>query len=282
MLKNSLGNPTAALMLAAGLAAGLAASVSMTGCEESGVTTTSTASDEADHDHDHDGEDHDHEDGDHEHGDDEAGDPEPAEPEADEPEEPADDEPAEPEPGDADDSESDEIGLGIGTSAPDATLFDAEGSEVALTSFYENGPVVVVFYRGGWCTYCNQSLAAWQSQIDSLTEAGGTLVAISPEKPDETATTQEKAAASFTILSDANFEAADGFKLRFRLEENTITAYRGYGIDLAEHNANGEWELPHSGTFVIDRDGVIRWASASEDYSVRPDPAEVIAFVAML
>lgn len=167
-------------------------------------------------------------------------------------------------------------GLAVGEHAPDAKLADAAGKSVELSAIIKDGPVIVVFYRGGWCPFCTKHLAQWTHHADELKQLGVTFVAISPEKPEELAKTAEKNGLKFRMLCDTSMDAAKGFKLAFDMDEKTVTKYKGYGMDLAKSNAIGAWTLPHPATFVIDTDGVVRYASASKDYTKRADPKEAI------
>lgn len=172
------------------------------------------------------------------------------------------------------------LGLKVGDKAPAAlTLKNAKGESVALSSLMGKGPVVVTFYRGGWCPFCNGALKAWQEKLPELEKAGGTLVAITPETPDNAAKTTETDKLTYTVLSDSDESALKAFKVGFEMDAATQTKYKGYGIDLAKHNASGQWKLPHPGTFVINPSGVITYASVSKDYTKRADPAEAIAAV---
>ena len=171
------------------------------------------------------------------------------------------------------------IGLAVGDKPADAIVLDIDGSEVALSSLYAEGPLVVTFYRGGWCPYCTTALTEWQGKLEELEAAGGRLIALTPDKPGNAGDTMAKNDLGFEIYSDASFAAADAFKLRFALAPETKTRYEGYGIDLATSNASGTWELPHPGTYVLDSTGVIRYAWVQEDFRVRASPDDVIAAV---
>jgi len=155
-------------------------------------------------------------------------------------------------------------------------LRTVENESVEFSSLYAKQPVVVVFYRGGWCPYCTKSLGAWDARMHDVRDLGATFVAITPEKPDYTQKTEAEKVPGMTILSDPAGELAKKFGLLFSLDDGTITKYKGYGIDLAERNVDGEWNLPHPGTFIIDTQGVIRFASVNPDYRVRPSPDEII------
>ena len=171
------------------------------------------------------------------------------------------------------------LGLQVGAEAPAAQLMTAQGETIQLASLYSDGPVVVTFYRGGWCPYCTGALAEWQDKLGELGAAGGTLVALTPDKPELTTETSAKENLGFVIYSDHEFQAADAFRVRFSLDEGTVTRYKGFGIDLAESNASGDWDLPHPGTFVINSDGEIVYAWVSSDFRTRANPDEVIAAV---
>lgn len=173
-------------------------------------------------------------------------------------------------------------GLRVGDVAPGASVLDARGHTVDLASMYADGPVVVTFYRGGWCPFCTRALARWQAKLPELTAAGGNFVALTPERPDAAAATAAKTRATYAVFTDPAHEAAKAFKVHFTVDDATRKAYAGYGIDLAKNNGSGTWELPAPATFVIDRAGVVRWAFADWDYTKRADPDDVIAAVRAL
>jgi peroxiredoxin len=137
--------------------------------------------------------------------------------------------------------------------------------------------VILTFYRGGWCPFCTKALAGWEGRMDEVEALGATFVAITPESPDNAASTGAKHAPSMTILSDPHHEASRNFHLSFNLPEDTKTKYKGYGIDLEKSNASHNWELPAPGTYVIGRDGTIVYAWADWDYKKRADPDQVLA-----
>ena len=174
------------------------------------------------------------------------------------------------------DPETQSPGLAVGDRGPDAMVMTAEGEEMSLADLYQDGPVIVTFYRGGWCPFCTKALAGWEDRMDDVAALGVTFVAITPEKPEHAAATQGKHAPSMMIVSDAAGEASRAYRVAFAVTAPLQETYKGYGVDLCEHNANGTWELPAPGTFVIDRDGVITYAWADWDYKKRADPDEVL------
>jgi peroxiredoxin len=165
-----------------------------------------------------------------------------------------------------------------GEVAPDFSLPDAAGKPVRLSDRLQDGPVVLKFYRGGWCPYCNLELRAYQQSLPELRSLGAQLIAVSPEAPDNSLSTIEKNALAFTVLSDAGGGVAAAYRLAFRLSDELKEIYRSRGRDLAQWN-DGDWTLPVPGTFVIDRSRRIVLAHVDADYRSRLDPAVAIAAV---
>lgn len=172
--------------------------------------------------------------------------------------------------------------INIDDTAPAFSLPDATGTTVALADLLAKGPVVVTFYRGGWCPYCNRSLKEFQDRLTDITAAGATLVAISPETPDNALSTAEKSALQFAVLSDASNAVAKQFGIVFPMNSDLVTVYRGFGVDLEAHNNDPAWTLPLPATYVIDTAGVVRYAYLNEDYTQRATPDEVLAVLKTL
>jgi peroxiredoxin len=157
------------------------------------------------------------------------------------------------------------------------SLRTASNDAVPMQMLLDDGPVVVVFYRGSWCPYCEKTLDGWDKSIDALNAAGGRLVALTPDAPSHVAETLTKQDLGFTVLSDANADAARALRVNFVVDRATRDRYLGFGIDLERSNANGLWQLPHPGTFIIDRDGTVLYAAVDTDYrNGRADPDEVV------
>src|SRR5262245_45925954 len=167
--------------------------------------------------------------------------------------------------------------LGVGDRAPAFRLPDARGGEVALDDLLADGPVVLVFYRGAWCPYCNLQLAAFQRALGDIRATGATLVAVSPQTPDQSLTLAEQKALEFPVLSDAGNAVAIKYGLVFTQSEAVTSTSRRLGIDLADFNGDDSNTLPAASTFVIGEDAVIRFASVSADYRWRVGPEEVLA-----
>lgn len=167
--------------------------------------------------------------------------------------------------------------LRTGQSAPDFTLPDVEGRPVGLSALLRGGPVVLTFYRGGWCPYCNIQLRAYQRALPEITALGGRLVAVSPQSPDASLSTAEKNALEFAVLSDGRNGVARRYGLVFTLPDELQDAMRANGKPLTEINGDNSWSLPVPATFVIAADGRIALAHVEVDYRERLEPDAILA-----
>ena len=167
--------------------------------------------------------------------------------------------------------------LKIGDTFPSAILPNAAGKEINLDELLKNGPLVISFYRGGWCPYCNIELRALQQSLPQIKEAGANLVAITPETPDNSLTTKEKNNLSFEVLSDVNNELSKKLGLIFQLPADLLNIYSTFGIDIQKHNKNADFELPMPATYVVDVNGKIIYAFVNEDYTQRAEISEILA-----
>ncbi|MCK9923369.1 AhpC/TSA family protein [Frankia sp. AgPm24] len=165
----------------------------------------------------------------------------------------------------------------VGTPAPRFVLPDVHGTSRALDDLLASGPVVLVFYRGAWCPYCNLQLHAFQGSLGEIEATGATLVAVSPQTPDNSLSFAEKEGLGFTVLSDLHNRVARDYGLVFRQDDVPTAVQKGIGTDLADFNGDDSYELPVATTFVIDTDGTIRFRSVSADYRWRVGPEEVLA-----
>ncbi|MGA8610945.1 MAG: peroxiredoxin-like family protein [Xanthobacteraceae bacterium] len=167
--------------------------------------------------------------------------------------------------------------LKVGDRAPAIVLENAKGATIDVGTLLKKGPVIVTFYRGGWCPYCNLELKAYQEILPEIVAAGASLVAISPEKPDDTVSTAEKNALTFEVLGDVGQKVGRAFGLVYEFTEELKRAYQGFNLDIPARNGMpGEWALPVSATYVIDRDGSIIYAYTDVDYRDRADPRDVL------
>ena len=169
-------------------------------------------------------------------------------------------------------------GLVVGSKAPDFTLPNAFGQPVRLYDQLEQGSVVLVFYRGAWCPYCNLQLHALQASLPHFERYGAHVIAITPQKPDKSLAQVEKDQYPFEILSDMDNSVMKAYRLYYRLPAELVDVYRrNFGLDLAEYNGKGRYVLPAPGTFIIDTEGYVRAASVSTDYKERMEPRDIVA-----
>eukprot|EP00178_Gracilaria_changii_P003679 TRINITY_DN1551_c0_g1_i1.p6 TRINITY_DN1551_c0_g1~~TRINITY_DN1551_c0_g1_i1.p6 ORF type:complete len:226 (-),score=62.97 TRINITY_DN1551_c0_g1_i1:2430-3107(-) len=170
--------------------------------------------------------------------------------------------------------------LKLGDVAPDFTLRNATGAEVSLSALLQkHSAVVLTWYRGGWCPYCNLALRAFTQLNEQIEAMGAKLVALSPETPDESLSTSEKNELDFEVLSDDGLLVADKFGVMFTVPDDIKTLYKSFGVDLDSRNGNGGTRLarlPLPATFVLDKSGVVKYVFADVDYTARAEPAHVM------
>jgi peroxiredoxin len=169
------------------------------------------------------------------------------------------------------------LGLKVGSKAPDGALPDVSGATVKLSALYKKGPTFLVFYRGGWCPFCN-------SQLHNLTEAkpefdkrGVQLVAISVDQPGEEAKTQAKLGVPFPMLSDSKLKVHGAFKIVHKTTAEERQLLSGYGVDLQAYSGESHGNFATPAIFYVDQRGVIRFAHVGEDYQTRPSPKQMLA-----
>ncbi len=164
-----------------------------------------------------------------------------------------------------------------GDRMPDGDLLDVAGAPTTLAETLAGRPAVIVFYRGGWCPYCSIALRAYQAQlVPPLTELGIPLIAISPQAPDGSLSTQEAKQLTFTVLSDPGNQIGDQLGILTRPSEGARAAQMQLGLDLTKVNADGTTALPMPTVIIVDADGVIRWIDVHRDYTSRTEPAQVM------
>jgi peroxiredoxin len=162
---------------------------------------------------------------------------------------------------------------------PDFDLPDATGKVVRSADLLAAGPLVISFYRGSWCPYCSLELKTLQQNLSEFRARGATLVAISPQTPDESLTTKQKNELAFPVLSDAGSKVARKFGLVFTLDETLKPIFKAFGIDLLAHNGVDTWELPIPATYVVAKSGKIVSACVDVDYRNRAEPAEILKWL---
>ena len=166
--------------------------------------------------------------------------------------------------------------LKAGDWIPEFKLNNHLGKAVSSSELLGNGPLIINFYRGSWCPYCNFELHAIHEKEEEIKNLGAQLIAISPELPDGTLSSVEKHNLSFQVLSDIDNKVAEKFGLMFTLPEELKEIYLGMGINLEKSNGNNKWQLPIPATYLVASDGIITYAFINPDYTKRLEPEELI------
>lgn len=170
--------------------------------------------------------------------------------------------------------------LKAGDMMPAFTLDDAEGKPVSSADLLRQGPLVVTFYRGVWCPYCNMDLQALQAALPAVQEAGAKLVAISPQLAANSRKAVRQNSLTFPILSDSHNDVAAAFGLRFELQDYLVDLYKSLKNELPAFNGDASWTLPMPARYVVAQDGTIVYAEVNPDYTRRPEPSDMLPAIA--
>jgi peroxiredoxin len=163
-----------------------------------------------------------------------------------------------------------------GNQLPEIRLGNALGNEVNVHDILKSHKVIIAFYRGNWCPYCNIQLRALQQAIPDFEAKGAKLVVIGPETPDNSLTTKEKNELSFEVLSDIDMKVARSMNLVYQLPTKLQELYKKFGIDLDTNQGNENQELPIAATYVVEQNGTISYHFLEEDYKLRADPQTIL------
>jgi peroxiredoxin len=169
-------------------------------------------------------------------------------------------------------------GLSVKDKVPDFTAKDQSGKTINLKSQLNKNSVVMVFYRGEWCPFCNKELKALEDSLKFIIAKGAVVLAVSPEKPENIAKTVEKTKASYSILYDEGLKIMKSYGVSFKVDSLTIVKYKTYGIDF--NMANGEVNganLPIPAVYIIDKKGIITYRYFDADYRKRPTVKELLS-----
>lgn len=167
-------------------------------------------------------------------------------------------------------------GLFLNSKAPDFKATDQHGAEVKLKDMLKKGKVVLVFYRGYWCPYCNRQLKRLEDSLQLIKDKGAALIAVTPEKPDNISQTVEKTKAEYSILYDEGLKIMKAYEVEFEVPENTVTRYRNSGIDLEKINGKDWKYLPVPAVYIIDKESNITYRFFNNDYKKRPTVQEIL------
>jgi len=177
-----------------------------------------------------------------------------------------------------------ERGLSVGAEAPQITALDVDGKMFELKKAVLDGPVVLVFYRGGWCPYCSTQLRGLQSEaLPEITKAGGKLVAISVDKMESALKTKEKESLGMTVLSDPKAEILKAYDVDYKVPDELAEAYiKKYKIDLEAHSGQDHHIIAVPAVYVIDKNSKITFAYVNENYKVRAQVSDILGAVKAL
>jgi peroxiredoxin len=170
-------------------------------------------------------------------------------------------------------------GVPVGQKAPDFHARDLDGKDVAFSSIYAKGPVLLAFYRGGWCPYCNSEIHALTTAYPDYQKRGVTPVAISVDKPDAEAKMKALYTIPFPVLSDSDAKIIEAFHVVNKVDGEQLAKMRGFGVDLESYSGQTHHEIAIPALFLIDRAGVVRWAHSDPDFKVRPSTAQILAAI---
>jgi peroxiredoxin len=171
--------------------------------------------------------------------------------------------------------------LRAGQVAPEFTLPDTAGRRFTLSEGLRTGPMIVTFYRGSWCPYCDLTLRAYSKMIPQLRQAGAQLVAISPQRADAAVpNAAEHRQLDFPVLSDAGNRVAREYGLVYSVAAPMRALFADFGLDVPSVNGITSWELPVPATFLVTPDSRIRWAYVESDYRLRAEPQRLLQALA--
>jgi peroxiredoxin len=169
-----------------------------------------------------------------------------------------------------------ENAINVGDTAPNFTLSNAKGKPISLYNELKKGSVILMWYRGGWCPYCNLTLKYMQDLLPEFKKEGANLIALTPEMPDSSLSTKEKNNLQFEVLSDAGNKVAKAYGVLFKLTPEVAASYQK-GFDLHSYNGDASDELPLAATYIIGKDRVVKYAFLDADYRNRAEPTTVLA-----
>lgn len=168
------------------------------------------------------------------------------------------------------------MGLNVGDMAPNFTAKNQSNKDVNLKELLKSGSVVLLFYRGEWCPYCNRQLKALEDSLALIKSKGASIIAVSPEKLENIAKTIEKTKVTYNIVSDENSKIMNDYKVGFELDEKTTEKYKGYGINLMEKNGSSGNNLPVPAVYIINKEGKITYRYFDVNYRNRVSVSEIL------
>jgi peroxiredoxin len=170
-------------------------------------------------------------------------------------------------------------GISVGQRVPDVHARDLEGKDVSLSSLYAKGPILLAFYRGGWCPYCSSENHALAVAYPEYQKRGVTPVTVSVDTPDAEAKTKATYVIPFPVLSDSDATMIEAFHVVNKVDADLLAKMKGFGVDLERSSGKTHHEIAIPSLFLVDRAGVVRWAHSDPDFKVRPSTAQILAAI---
>lgn len=172
-----------------------------------------------------------------------------------------------------------DTGISVGQKVPDVHGRDLDGKDVALTTLYAKGPILLVFYRGGWCPYCNSEIHSLTVAFPEYQKRGVTPVAVSVDTVDQEAKLKATYAIPFPVLSDSGAAMIEAFHVVNHVDDATLAKMKGFGVDLEKSSGEKHHEIAIPSFFLVDRTGVVRWAHSDPDFKTRPSTAQLLSVI---
>ena len=170
-------------------------------------------------------------------------------------------------------------GIPVGSKVPDAHATDLDGHDVTLGALYAKGPILLAFYRGGWCPYCSSENHSLAVAYPDFQKRGVTPVTVSVDTPDAEAKTKATYSIPFPVLSDPDAKVLDAFHVVNQVDDATYAKLKGFGVNLESYSGKGHHKIAIPSLFLIDQTGTVRWAHSDPDYKVRPSVAQILAAI---
>ena len=170
-------------------------------------------------------------------------------------------------------------GVPVGSAVPDVSALDLSGTQVRLASLYSKGPILLAFYRGGWCPYCNMEIHSLTLAYPEYQKRGVTPVALSVDQPAAEAEMRATYTVPFPLLSDQNAKAIAAFQLVKTVSGEELAKMKSFGVDLEHYSGTSQHQIAIPALFLIDRAGIVRWAHSDPDFKVRPNTAQILAAI---
>jgi len=170
-------------------------------------------------------------------------------------------------------------GIPVGQKVPDIHARDLDGKDVSLSSLYTKGPILLAFYRGGWCPYCSSENHALATAYPEYQKRGVTPVTVSVDTPDAEAKTKATYTIPFPVLSDSDATMIEAFHVVNHVDDATFAKMKDFGLNIESYSGKTHHEIAIPSLFLIDRSGVVRWAHSDPDFKVRPSTAQILAAI---